>query len=163
MAYQLQNDGTWKFVETTGQTQQNISPSTVESGGQAIPDMTSTGMFREQQKLAQQIKDYQTSVASGAAKGQRDALATEIKRNDQLYQQARQQLGEDAFTRDRALLQGAQQRGLGGSGIERLAQTQQRIQTGQQISGLTQDQTNKNQQERIKPKVNGAPAPIWEG
>jgi hypothetical protein len=148
MAYQLQNDGTWKFVETTGQTQQNISPSVVESGGQAIPDMTSTGMFREQQKLAQQIKDYQTSVASGAAKGQRDALATEIKRNDQLYQQARQQLGEDAFTRDRALLQGAQQRGLGGSGIERLAQTQQRIQTGQQISGLTQDQVTRNQQAR---------------
>jgi hypothetical protein len=150
MAYQLQPDGTWKFVADAGTTGQNITPSTspTPTAGQMPTDMTSGGLFKQQQTLSQQIKDFQTSAASGAAKAQRDALATEINKNNLLYQQARQQIGEDAFTRDRALLQGAEQRGLGGSGIERLAQTQQRMQTGRQISGLTQDQATKNQQAR---------------
>ena len=150
MAYQLQPDGTWKFVAQAGTTGQNITPSVtpMPTTGQPPMDMTSGGMFKQQQTLAQQIKDYQTSVATNAAKAQRDALATEIQKNQRLYQQSRQQIGEDAFTRDRGLLQSAQQRGLGGSGIEQLAKTQQRMQTGQQISGLTQDETTKNQQAR---------------
>ena len=150
MAYQLQPDGTWKFVADAGTTGQNITPSVspTPTAGQMPTDMTSGGMFKQQQTLAQQIKDYQTSVATNAAKAQRDALATEIQKNQRLYQQSRQQIGEDAFTRDRGLLQSAQQRGLGGSGIEQLAKTQQRMQTGQQISGLTQDETTKNQQAR---------------
>jgi hypothetical protein len=150
MAYQLQPDGTWKFVEQAGTTGQNITPSVTPTptAGEMPTDMTSGGMFKQQQTLAQQIKDYQTSVATNAAKAQRDALATEIEKNQRLYQQARQQISEDAFTRDRALLQGASQRGLGGSGIEQLAKTQQRMQTGQQISGLTQEQASRNQQAR---------------
>lgn len=150
MPYQLQPDGTWKFVAETSTTGQSISPSSPIPvlKGQTRTDVTSGGLFKQQQNLSQQIKDYQTSVATNAAKSQRDALATEINKNNLLYQQARQQIGEDAFTRDRALLQGAEQRGLGGSGIEQLAKTQQRIQTGQQISGLTQDQASRNQQAR---------------
>ena len=150
MPYQLQPDGTWKFVAETSTTGQSISPSSPIPvlKGQTRTDVTSGGLFKQQQNLSQQIKDYQTSVATNAAKSQRDALATEINKNNLLYQQARQQIGEDSFTRDRALLQGAEQRGLGGSGIEQLAKTQQRMQTGQQISGLTQDETTKNQQAR---------------
>jgi hypothetical protein len=150
MAYQLQPDGTWKFVAQAGTTGQNITPSVtpMPTTGQPPMDMTSGGMFKQQQTLAQQIKDYQTSVATNAAKAQRDALATEIQKNQRLYQQSRQQIGEDAFTRDRGLLQSASQRGLGASGIEQLAKVQQRMQTGQQISGLTQDETTKNQQAR---------------
>jgi hypothetical protein len=150
MAYQLQPDGTWKFVADAGTTGQNITPSVspTPTAGQMPTDMTSGGMFKQQQTLAQQIKDYQTSVASNAAKAQRDALATEIEKNQRLYQQARQQISEDAFTRDRGLLQSASQRGLGASGIEQLAKVQQRVQTGQQISGLTQEQASRNQQAR---------------
>jgi hypothetical protein len=65
---------------------------------------------------------------------------TAAKQNQLAAQQARQQIAEGSFTQERQLLQAASQRGLGGSGIEQLAQTQQRIGSGQQINQLVQQE-----------------------
>jgi hypothetical protein len=65
---------------------------------------------------------------------------TAAKQNQLAAQQGRQQIAEGSFTQERQLLQAASQRGLGGSGIEQLAQTQQRIGAGQQINQLVQQE-----------------------
>jgi len=70
---------------------------------------------------------------------------TASRQNQLAAQQARQQISEGAFTQERQLLQAASQRGLGGSGVEQLAQTQQRISAGQNINQLTQQQMLSNE------------------
>jgi hypothetical protein len=67
------------------------------------------------------------------------------KQNQLAVQQARQQIAEGSFTRERQLLEAASQRGLGGSGIEQLAKTQQRIGTGQNINKLVQQEIMANE------------------
>ena len=47
---------------------------------------------------------------------------------------------------ERALLQGAQQRGLGGSGLEQLGRTQQRMAVGQNLNQLSQQYGDQTQQ-----------------
>jgi len=66
------------------------------------------------------------------------AIQTQAKQGQLAEQQARQQIAEAAFTRERQLLEAASQRGLGGSGIEQLSRVQQRAVVGQQINQLAQ-------------------------
>jgi DNA-binding phage protein len=66
------------------------------------------------------------------------AIQTQAKQGQLAEQQARQQIAEAAFTRERQLLEAASQRGLGGSGLEQLSKVQQRTVVGQQINQLAQ-------------------------
>jgi hypothetical protein len=66
------------------------------------------------------------------------AIQTQAKQGQLAEQQARQQIAEAAFTRERQLLEAASQRGLGGSGLEQLSRVQQRTVVGQQINQLAQ-------------------------
>jgi DNA-binding phage protein len=66
------------------------------------------------------------------------AIQTQAKQGQLAEQQARQQIAEAAFTRERQLLEAASQRGLGGSGLEQLSKVQQRAVVGQQINQLAQ-------------------------
>jgi hypothetical protein len=67
------------------------------------------------------------------------------RQNQLAAQQARQQIGEQDFLQQRQLLEGAQQRGLGGSGVEQLAKTQARMGTGRNINQLVQQEMLSNE------------------
>lgn len=90
---------------------------------------------------SQQVAEntYQAQLAAGRTQAERNRLAT---------QAARQQISEQDFLQQRALMQGAAARGLGGSGVEQLARTQARMQTGQNVNQLAQQEQLANQELR---------------
>jgi hypothetical protein len=88
----------------------------------------------EATRLAQQTAAQNTYAA------QLRSAQTAARQNQMAVQQARQQISEQDFMQQRQLVQGAQSRGLGGSGIEQLARTQQRMGTGQNINQLAQQE-----------------------
>jgi hypothetical protein len=93
----------------------------------------------EATRLAQQQAAQNTYTA------QMRVAQTTARENQRAAQQARQQIGEQDFLRQRQIMQGAQSRGLGGSGIEQLAQTQGRMQTGQNVNQLVQQEMMANE------------------
>ena len=141
--------------------QQSTRPPTAEDfGGVSLPGgTTSTGgpgsdilsgegdwisMFQALRAAGVDAAEASQIARREAAQATYDAqlknAQTAAKQNQLAAQQARQQIAEGSFTQERQLLQAASQRGLGGSGIEQLAQTQQRIGSGQQINQLVQQE-----------------------
>jgi hypothetical protein len=143
--------------------QQSTRPPTAEDfGGVSLPDgTTSTGGPKTGGDI-DWLSRFDALTAAGidaataaqqarkeAAQATYDAqlknAQTAARQNQLAAQQGRQQIAEGSFTQERQLLQAASQRGLGGSGIEQLAQTQQRIGSGQQINQLIQQQMLSNE------------------
>jgi hypothetical protein len=102
------------------------------------PLFSAEQMLKTRTSLANDLKAYQDLVATNASDEQKRALADKIRKTERSYQQALQQISEQDFMQQRALTQGAQARGLGGSGLEQLGRTQARMQTGQQLNQLSQ-------------------------
>jgi DNA-binding phage protein len=98
-----------------------------------LANITSQG-----QQLANTTRTAQQENINTQYAEQLKAIQTAARQQQMSEQQSRQQIAEQAFTRERQLLEAAQQRGLGGSGIEQLAGVQQRTATGQQINQLAQ-------------------------
>jgi hypothetical protein len=117
------------------------------TGGVAGPDFLS--LFQAYTKAgadaatASQLARRDAAESTYAA--QLRNAQTAAKQNQLAAQQGRQQIAEGAFTQERQLLQAASQRGLGASGIEQLAKTQQRMGTGQQINQLVQQEMLANE------------------
>jgi len=105
-------------------------------------------LYDKETTLVEDYKTYQDALANNASEASLLELRNKAQKDALAYQQARQQISEQDFFRQRQLMQGAQARGLGGSGLERLAQTQARMATGQQLSGLTQAQALGSEQAR---------------
>ena len=102
------------------------------------PLFSPTELLNRQTDLASQLRTYQDQLANTQSAADRRALAQNIRKTELAFQQARQQISEQDFMQQRALMQGAQSRGLGGSGLEQLGRTQARMQTGQQLNQLSQ-------------------------
>ena len=79
---------------------------------------------------------YQAQLRNAQTQGKQNQLAAQL---------ARQQISEQDFMQQRALMQGAQSRGLGGSGLEQLGRTQARMQTGQNINQLVNQEIAANE------------------
>jgi len=112
--------------------------STVTTDKPFTPLFSAEQMLKTRTSLANDLKAYQDLVATNASDEQKRALADKIRKTERSYQQALQQISEQDFMQQRALMQGAQARGLGGSGLEQLGRTQARMQTGQQLNQLSQ-------------------------
>jgi hypothetical protein len=89
-------------------------------------------------KLAAEAKTAQEKIAEEQYTNQLSEIRRQARAQQSGTQQARQAIAEQGFVGQRQLMEGLAQRGLGASGIEQLAQTQQRIGTGQQFSQLEQ-------------------------
>jgi hypothetical protein len=79
---------------------------------------------------------YQAQLRNAQTQGKQNQLAAQL---------ARQQISEQDFMQQRALMQGAQSRGLGGSGLEQLGRTQARMQTGQNVNQLVNQEIAANE------------------
>jgi hypothetical protein len=79
---------------------------------------------------------YQAQLRNAQTQGKQNRLAAQL---------ARQQIAEQDFMQQRALMQGAQSRGLGGSGLEQLGRTQARMQTGQNVNQLVNQEIAANE------------------
>jgi hypothetical protein len=101
-------------------------------------DLNAQTLFDAENKLYNELRKYQEATATNTSEAQRRALEQSVKKSQLEFQQMRNAMMESGFTQDRALLQGAQQRGLGGSGLEQLGRTQQRIGLGQNLNQLSQ-------------------------
>lgn len=89
-------------------------------------------------KLASEAKTAQEKIAEEQYTNQLAEIRRQARAQQSGTQQARQAIAEQGFVGQRQLMEGLAQRGLGASGIEQLAQTQQRMGTGQQFSQLEQ-------------------------
>ena len=98
-----------------------------------LAGVTSSGTKLNEQTLGKLKENINTQYTE-----QLKAIQTQAKQGQLAEQQARQQIAEAAFTRERQLLEAASQRGLGGSGLEQLSKVQQRTVVGQQINQLAQ-------------------------
>ena len=123
---------------TGGATGGSGGGSTVTTDKPFTPLFSAEQMLKTRTSLANDLKAYQDLVATNASDEQKRALADKIRKTERSYQQALQQISEQDFMQQRALMQGAQARGLGGSGLEQLGRTQARMQTGQQLNQLSQ-------------------------
>jgi hypothetical protein len=126
-----------KIVPTTT-TETVTETETPTTNAAFTPLFSAEDVLKKQTDLANQVRKYQDLVATNASEEQKRALAQQIRRSELAFQQARQQISEQDFMQQRALMQGAQARGLGGSGLEQLGRTQARMQTGQQLNQLSQ-------------------------
>jgi hypothetical protein len=108
-------------------------------------DLNAQTLFDAENKLYNELRKYQEATATNTSEAQRRALEQSVKKSQLEFQQMRNAMMESGFTQDRALLQGAQQRGLGGSGLEQLGRTQQRIGLGQNLNQLSQQYGNQLQ------------------
>jgi hypothetical protein len=98
-----------------------------------LKDLTTQGG-----KLAETAKTSQEKIADEQLANQLAEIRRQAKAQQSGVQQTRQAIAEQGFVGQRQLMESLAQRGLGASGIEQLAQTQQRMSTGQQFSQLEQ-------------------------
>lgn len=116
------------------------------TGEVSTSSFTPQYLYDTEKRLYDELRQYQELVATGAADNQKRALAEAIRKSQRDYQDARNALMEGSMMQERALLQGAQQRGLGGSGLEQLSRTQQRMAVGQNLNQLSQQYGDQTQQ-----------------
>jgi hypothetical protein len=124
-----------KKTETETETETEVGTETKKP---YTPLFSPTELLNRQTDLANQLRTYQDQLANTQSAADRRALAQNIRKTELAFQQARQQISEQDFMQQRSLIQGAQARGLGGSGLEQLGRTQARMQTGQQLNQLSQ-------------------------
>lgn len=119
-----------------------------EGGGQKLDPYQS--LYNKERTLLQDYRNYQDALARNASESSLAELRAKAQKDALAYNQAKQQIAEQDFLRQRQLMQGAQARGLGASGVENLAKIQSRMATGQQLSGLVQAQAVGTEQARTR-------------
>jgi hypothetical protein len=102
------------------------------------PLFTAQELMDKENTLYSQLRQFQELTARNASESQRRALSDAIRKTQRDYNEARGAIMETGMVQDRQLLQAAEQRGLGGSGLEQLGRTQQRMATGENINQLSQ-------------------------
>ena len=110
-------------------------------------------LYAKEKKLADDYQAYQDALSRGASQQSLLELRNQARKDALAFQEAGRQISEKDFFRQRQLMQGAQSRGLGGSGLEQLAQTQSRMATGQQISSLAQAQAESGKEARSEAEL----------
>jgi DNA-binding phage protein len=126
--------GTGTVTGTGGITTPVFNPTASTTDWTAkLAGVTASGKDLNKQTLDKLKENINTQYTE-----QLKAIQTQAKQGQLAEQQARQQIAEAAFTRERQLLEAASQRGLGGSGLEQLSKVQQRAVVGQQINQLAQ-------------------------
>lgn len=104
--------------------------NSLREGAAANKKTISDKYAAERNRLSQQLKQYQENTAT-ARKQAMDA-----------YNSARADLEEDAYMNMRAAQQSAASRGLGGSGLQQLAQLSSQIESSNQTSNLSEQNTD---------------------
>jgi len=102
------------------------------------PLFTAQELMDKENTLYSQLRQFQELTARNASEAQRRTLSDAIRKTQRDYNEARGAIMETGMVQDRQLLQAAEQRGLGGSGLEQLGRTQQRMATGENINQLSQ-------------------------
>ena len=103
--------------------------NSLREGAAANKKTISDRYAAERNRLSQQLKQYQENTATA----RRQAMDA--------YNSARADLEEDAYMNMRAAQQSAASRGLGGSGLQQLAQLSSQIESGKQTSDLSKQNT----------------------
>jgi hypothetical protein len=142
----------------SGSTGGNTGGTGGGTGGGELGDATFSGVSEgtDFNALFEQYMAAGLSAANAAQAARREAAEntyqaqlrnaqTQGKQNQLAAQLARQQISEQDFMQQRALMQGAQSRGLGGSGLEQLGRTQARMQTGQNVNQLVNQEIAANE------------------
>jgi hypothetical protein len=129
----------------SGLSQTEMPPEGVDAGAPtAQPSTDWTQLFAQFRQsgldAAEATRLAQQTAAQNTYEAQMRSAQTAARENQMAVRQAREQIAEQSFEQQRALTQGAQSRGLGGSGIEQLARTQQRMGTGRNINQLAQQE-----------------------
>jgi hypothetical protein len=114
----------------------DTSVDATESGYK--PLFTAQELMDKENTLYSQLRQFQELTARNASEAQRRTLSDAIRKTQRDYNEARGAIMETGMVQDRQLLQAAEQRGLGGSGLEQLGRTQQRMATGENINQLSQ-------------------------
>jgi len=102
------------------------------------PLFTAQELMDKENTLYSQLRQFQELTARNASEAQRRTLSDAIRKTQRDYNEARGAIMETGMVQDRQLLQAAEQRGLGGSGLEQLGRTQQRMAMGENINQLSQ-------------------------
>lgn len=104
--------------------------NSLKEGAAANKKTISDTYAAQRNQLAQQLKQYQENTATA----RRQAM--------EAYNSARADLEEDAYMNMRAAQQSAASRGLGGSGLQQLAQLSSQIESSNQTSNLSEQNTD---------------------
>lgn len=104
--------------------------NSLREGAAANKKTISDRYAAERNRLSQQLKQYQENTATA----RRQAMES--------YNSARADLEEDAYMNMRAAQQSAASRGLGGSGLQQLAQLSSQIESSNQTSNLSEQNTD---------------------
>lgn len=104
--------------------------NSLREGAAANKKTISDTYAAQRNQLAQQLKQYQENTATA----RRQAM--------EAYNSARADLEEDAYMNMRAAQQSAASRGLGGSGLQQLAQLSSQIESSNQTSNLSEQNTD---------------------
>lgn len=104
--------------------------NSLREGAAANKKTISDRYAAERNRLSQQLKQYQENTATA----RRQAM--------EAYNSARADLEEDAYMNMRAAQQSAASRGLGGSGLQQLAQLSSQIESSNQTSNLSEQNTD---------------------
>ena len=125
----------------SGLSQTETQPESVDAGAPSTDWTQLFAQFRQSGlDAAEATRLAQQTAAQNTYEAQMRNAQTAARENQMAVRQAREQIAEQSFEQQRALTQGAQSRGLGGSGIEQLARTQQRMGTGRNINQLAQQE-----------------------
>ena len=104
--------------------------NSLREGAAANKKTISDRYAAERNRLSQQLKQYQENTATA----RRQAM--------EAYNSARADLEEEAYMNMRAAQQSAASRGLGGSGLQQLAQLSSQIESSNQTSALSEQNTD---------------------
>lgn len=104
--------------------------NSLREGAAANKKTISDRYAAERNRLSQQLKQYQENTATA----RRQAM--------EAFNSARADLEEDAYMNMRAAQQSAASRGLGGSGLQQLAQLSSQIESSNQTSNLSEQNTD---------------------
>ena len=104
--------------------------NSLKEGAAANKKTISDRYAAERNRLSQQLKQYQENTATA----RRQAM--------EAFNSARADLEEDAYMNMRAAQQSAASRGLGGSGLQQLAQLSSQIESSNQTSNLSEQNTD---------------------
>ena len=104
--------------------------NSLKEGAAANKKTISDTYAAQRNQLAQQLKQYQENTATA----RRQAM--------EAFNSARADLEEDAYMNMRAAQQSAASRGLGGSGLQQLAQLSSQIESSNQTSNLSEQNTD---------------------
>lgn len=158
----IANPGTPVKIPTAAQlTDKNIAGLTTGSGSLKMPKLSVyTPDYAGLQASFNQLMsgyDQLGQAAQASAEAQKSALQSSLEQqmksidttrteNRQTAAENRAQIQSDAYMQQRATSRAASARGLGGSGVEALAQIQNRMATGEAISNMSNEYFDAQQQ-----------------